>query len=92
MESYRFIVSGKVQHVYYRKSVAQALQRLGVQGYVRNRNDGTVEVVARLYDDQYDALVAALEAGSPLSRVDQIDATQLDTDDIVYDGFEIRYD
>jgi len=91
MESYRFIVHGKVQHVYYRKFVSQALQRLGVQGYVRNREDGTVEVVARVYDDQYDEVIAALEEGSPMSEVERIDVETLEEDDILYDGFEIRY-
>jgi len=91
MESYRFIVHGKVQHVYYRKFVSQALQRLGVQGYVRNREDGTVEVVARVYDDQYDEVIAVLEEGSPMSEVERIDVETLEEDDILYDGFEIRY-
>ena len=91
MESYRFIVHGKVQHVYYRKFVSQALQRLGVQGYVRNLEDGTVEVVARVYDDQYDEVIAVLEEGSPMSEVERIDVETLEEDDILYDGFEIRY-
>ena len=91
MESYRFIIRGKVQHVYYRKFVSRALQRLGVQGYVRNLNDGTVKVVARVYDDRYDAVIAALEEGSPMSEVERIDVETLEEDDILYDGFEIRY-
>jgi len=91
MESYRFIIHGKVQHVYYRKFISQALQRLGVQGYVRNREDGTVEVVARVYDDQYDEVIAALEAGSPMSEVERVDVETLEEDDLLYDGFEIRY-
>jgi acylphosphatase len=90
MESYRWIVSGHVQHVFYRKFVSQALQKLGIQGYVRNRDDGTVEVVARIYEEQYDALIAALEEGSPMSEVREIAVEELEEDDIVYDGFEIR--
>jgi len=91
MESYRFIIHGKVQHVYYRKFIAQALQRLGVQGYVRNLEDGTVEVVARVFDDQYDDVIAVLEEGSPLSQVERVDVEVLESDDLIVDGFEIRY-
>jgi len=91
MESYRFIIHGKVQHVYYRKFIAQALQRLGVQGYVRNLEDGTVEVVARVFDDQYDDVIAVLEEGSPLSQVERVDVEVLKSDDLIVDGFEIRY-
>jgi len=90
MKSYEFIVFGKVQHVFYRKSISQALQRLGIQGYVRNRKDKTVEVVVRIYEDQYDTIIATLEAGSPISQVDHIEHRLLDADDIIYDGFEIR--
>jgi acylphosphatase len=90
MESYRVIISGKVQHVYYRKFVSQALQRMGVQGYIRNLSDGTVEVVARIYDDVLENAMEILWKGSPLSSVENIERYILDEDDIVYDGFVIR--
>ncbi len=90
MESYRILISGKVQHVYYRKSVSQALMRLGVQGYVRNLSDGTVEVVARIYEDDYEKVLVLLREGSPLSEVSDITVEVLEEDDILYDGFEIR--
>jgi len=91
MESYRFLIHGKVQHVYYRKFVSQALMRQQVRGYIRNLPDGDVEVVARLYEDDVDAVLAALHQGSPASVVDEISTEILDDDDLVYDGFEIRY-
>ncbi len=91
MESYRIIISGKVQHVYYRKFVSQALMRLRIQGYIQNLNDGTVEVIALIYDDEYDSVNKALKEGSPLSSVDDITSTIIEEDDIIYDGFEIRY-
>ena len=91
MESYRFLVSGKVQHVFYRKFVSQALMRSGIQGYVKNLEDGTVEVVARIYDDVLDTVLQILQQGSPLSEVSGISSEILEDDDIIYDGFEIRY-
>jgi len=91
MESYRIRITGKVQHVYYRKFVSQALQRLGLQGYIRNLDDGSVEVVARIYEDDYDHVLSILQKGSPLSQVDKIDIEVQQEDDLLYDGFEIRY-
>lgn len=91
MESYRFLIRGKVQHVYYRKFVSQALMRQQVQGYVRNLTDGRVEVVARLWEDDLDAVLATLHQGSPSSVVEEIETDVLEEDDLVYDGFEIRY-
>ena len=91
MESFRFIVYGKVQGVFYRKAVAQKLRQTGIQGYVRNLPDGTVEVVARLTDEEIPSVRKILEEGSPLSEVDGIEIEPLDEDDLIYDGFEIRY-
>ena len=90
MESYRITISGKVQHVYYRKFVTQALQRLQIQGYIRNLPNGTVEVVARIYDDLYPRVIAVLQEGSPMSHVETIAVDMIEEDDIIYDGFEIR--
>ncbi len=91
MESYRFLITGKVQHVYYRKFVSQALMRQQVQGYVRNLADGRVEVVARLWEEDVDAVLATVNQGSPASDVEEIITEVLEDDDIIYDGFEIRY-
>jgi len=93
MQSLRFLVSGKVQGVYYRKFVSDALRRLGVQGYVRNLPDGRVEAVARLYDEEEELprILEILHRGSPLSEVEQVEYERLDEDDLLYDGFEIRY-
>jgi len=91
MESYRIIISGNVQHVYYRKFISQALMRLGIQGYIRNLRDGTVKVVARIYEDEFDMVLDTLKQGSPLSKVSDISTEVIGDDDIIYDGFEIRY-
>ena len=91
MESYRFLITGKVQHVYYRKFISQALMRQQVQGYVRNLPDGRVEVITRLWEEDVDAVLAVLHQGSPASEVEAIVTEVLEDDDIIYDGFEIRY-
>ncbi len=91
MESYRFLITGKVQHVYYRKFISQALMRQQVQGYVRNLSDGQVEVIARLWEEDVDAVLAALHQGSLASEVEAITTEVLEDDGIIYDGFEIRY-
>lgn len=42
----RFVVTGRVQGVGFRWYVMERAQELGLTGYVLNRRDGTVEVVA----------------------------------------------
>ena len=41
----RMVVRGRVQGVWYRESMRQEAERLGIAGWVRNRLDGTVEAL-----------------------------------------------
>ncbi len=92
MHVYKFIINGKVQGVFYRKSVQQVASMGQIPGYIRNLKDGSVEVIAVLHDDQLDDFLTILRNGSPLSHVDNIEYTIIDDeDDVIYDGFEIRY-
>jgi len=91
MEWYRLIVSGKVQGVFYRKFVSQALMKKQFKGYIRNLPDGTVEVVAEIFDDEFDTFLDLLKDGSPLSTVDDIEYEIIDDAQFNTDGFEIRY-
>ncbi len=93
METYHFIITGKVQGVFYRKTIQQMGSLGHIRGYVRNLQNGNVEVVADLYEDQLDEFTMVLKNGSPSSAVKDVTYTivELDEDDLLYDGFEIRY-
>jgi len=93
MEWYRFIIKGTVQHVYYRKFVSQAMMRAGFNGYVRNLDDGTVETVVFIVDEEEDIsrVLRILEEGSPASKVEHIDYILIENIKMETDGFEIRY-
>ena len=90
MHVYKFNITGKVQGVFYRKTIQQMASFGQIQGYVKNLPDGSVEVVAFLYDDQFDDFVNILQNGSPLSVVKDISHEILEDDDLIYDGFEIK--
>ena len=53
------IVRGRVQGVWFRGSMQEEAERLGVAGWVRNRPDGTVEAEIEGERDAVDALVLA---------------------------------
>ena len=91
MEWYRFIIGGRVQGVFYRKFVSQALMKKQFKGYIRNLPDGTVEVVAEIFDDEFDDFLNILKEGSPLSIVEDIKYEIIDDARFNTDGFEIRY-
>ncbi|HEY9190374.1 MAG TPA: acylphosphatase [Sulfurovum sp.] len=91
MEWYRFIISGKVQGVFYRKFVSQAMMRKQFKGYIQNLSDGTVEVVAEVFDDDLDTFMQILKEGSPKSTVEDITYEIIEDAEFATDGFEIRY-
>ena len=92
MEWYRFIVFGKVQGVYYRKSVSQALMKKQFKGYMQNLSDGTVEVVAEIFDEDFDTFINILQKGSLLSSVEEVKHEIIDDAEFNTDGFEVRYE
>ena len=71
----RAIVTGRVQGVYYRDSCQQMARRLGVHGSVRNRHDGSVEVVAEGDRDAVGALLAWCREGPARASVTAVAIT-----------------
>ncbi len=68
----RFVVTGRVQGVGYRDWVVRRANALGVDGWVRNRSDGSVELVAAGPPGTLDALHAHLKAGPALAEVTDV--------------------
>lgn len=66
------IVRGRVQGVAFREYTRREAERLGVSGWVRNRSDGTVEVVCEGDAASVDELVAWLATGSPYALVTHV--------------------
>ena len=91
MEWYRFIISGKVQGVFYRKSVSQEMMKRQFKGYIQNLSNGAVEVVAEIFDDEFDTFMNILKEGSLMSDVEDIQYEIINDAEFTTDGFEIRY-
>lgn len=73
----RFIVTGRVQGVFFRASTREQAVRLGITGYAKNLADGSVEVVGCGSDDALAELDAWLQHGPPSARVDSVIRTAL---------------
>ena len=78
MAAARFLVSGRVQGVFYRASTRTQAQQLGLTGHARNLPDGRVEVLAYGPADALDALERWLWQGSPASEVEGVERSPLD--------------
>ena len=86
----RLVIRGRVQGVWYRGSMQQEARRLGLTGWVRNRDDGTVEAEARGDRSIVDALIAWAHKGPSGARVDRVDVTWPGVSDGAQDDFVIR--
>jgi acylphosphatase len=87
MTSVQFIVTGRVQGVFYRASAREQALRLGLAGHAKNRSDGSVEVVACGAADALDALERWLRQGPPEARVETVSREDLPEQDLR--GFHI---
>jgi acylphosphatase len=77
-EQFRAIVHGRVQGVCYRASTVDEARLLGLAGYARNLDDGSVEVVARGPRESLTRLAEFLHRGPETARVATV---EIDWDD-----------
>lgn len=83
-----FTVAGQVQGVCYRASTAEQARALGLDGWVRNRADGRVELVASGAPESVERLAAWLWQGPPAAEVTAV--TLRDCEESVEPGFWVR--
>lgn len=83
-------VSGRVQGVGYRESCVDCASQIGVAGWVRNRADGTVEVLLQGSSAQLARMRQWLQRGPPAAVVHRVEVTELASGLPRLDGFERR--
>lgn len=77
MAAARFLVSGKVQGVFFRASTREQALKLGLSGHAINLADGRVEVVAEGDGEAVEALASWLRHGPPMARVDRVERSDV---------------
>jgi acylphosphatase len=91
-ERRRYRIHGRVQGVGFRAYVWREAQQLDLVGWVRNRLDGTVEVLAEGAPVEHARLRVILDRGPRLSRVDRVDAEAEPSEGPPMAGFTVRGD
>jgi len=84
----RVIVSGQVQGVFFRDSTETEASRAGVAGWVRNRDDGTVEAVFEGPSEKVEELVGWCSGGPSGASVTDVSVTEEPPEGL--EGFEVR--
>ena len=81
-------VSGRVQGVFYRATTRDTARELGVNGWVKNLDDGRVEAVFEGDPDDVAEMVEFCHEGSSRADVSDVEVTEQEPTGI--DGFEVR--
>lgn len=87
MSCARFIVSGRVQGVFFRASARDEALRLGLAGHACNLADGRVEVLACGEENAIAEMQRWLHHGPPLARVTGVE--RIEADARVLHGFQL---
>lgn len=72
-ESRLLRVQGRVQGVGFRWALAEQAEQLGLQGWVRNRRDGSVEALVWGAHEAVAAMIRWAGTGPSLARVTQLE-------------------
>jgi len=89
LKALHILVEGKVQGVYYRASTAKKAQALDLVGWVRNLDDGRVEIHAQGEPEALSELVQWCQRGPVLAKVSGLHHELADLDRKMT-GFEVR--
>jgi acylphosphatase len=82
-------VSGKVQGVYFRATTRDEAEKRGVDGWVRNLDDGRVEAVFEGAEDDVAELVEFCHEGPSAARVEDVSVSH--EQPAGEDGFRVRW-
>jgi acylphosphatase len=82
------VISGLVQGVWFRDSCQREARRLGIAGWVRNREDLRVEAVFEGPEDAVEAMISWSRQGPPRARVSSVAITPEPVEGEV--GFTVR--
>ena len=92
MLGHRLRIHGRVQGVGFRAFVYREARLMEIDGWVRNRRDGTVEALVWGKAAAIDVLLARIEDGPGYGRVDRVDVTLETGQDDRPPGFNVRSD
>lgn len=88
MLSRRLRITGRVQGVGFRYAMQDEAARRGVNGWVRNRSDGSVEALLQGEAGAVETLTAWARRGPPGARVTEVQVAA--GEETAYSGFELR--
>ena len=86
LSSFKLVIHGRVQGVFFRDSMRMEAEKLGITGWVRNCHDGTVEAVVQGDAESVELIMRWAQRGPRLAQVEKVDVMP---DDGTYSSFNI---
>lgn len=72
MKTFKINVSGTVQGVMFRNFIKESADKLNIKGFVRNLDNGDVEVIIEGKDENVNDMLEVCKKGSPHSQVKEV--------------------
>jgi len=89
IKSINIIAKGLVQGVFFRKTMKDNAEKLGLLGFVENRNDQTVYIEVEGEESKIETFIANCWLGSPKSNVSDLDINNQEIKN--YKSFKIKH-
>jgi len=83
MKTLKIKITGTVQGVFFRKFVKEHADELGVRGYIRNMEDGSIEIVLEGRDEKVNEMLSRCKKGPNHGEVKEVEV-----EEIKHQGFE----
>jgi acylphosphatase len=88
MPTRRILIHGRVQGVFFRATARDVAEELGVNGWIRNTEEGDVEAVVSGGTQQLERFIAWCRQGPPRAVVSKVEIEE--RDDQQFSGFEVK--
>jgi acylphosphatase len=82
-------IYGQVQGIFFRVTALEKAQKFGLIGWVKNANDGTVELTAEGEENKLNELKEWCKVGPELARVERVEEEWTDIDKAGFSDFKI---
>lgn len=86
----KLVITGRVQGVFFRAETKKTADRLGINGYVKNLSDGSVEAVIKGDPASVSQMTEWCRKGSAISKVQSVKTEEISSVSN-FNTFDVRY-
>ena len=86
----KLVITGRVQGVFFRAETKKTADRLGINGYVKNLSDGSVEAVIKGDQESVSQMTEWCRKGPTISKVQSVKTKEISSVSN-FNTFDVRY-